>query len=215
MTRLLKGRLGLVALVVLLAIPLALILSRAIGGFVRDLVVVPFLYLGWMGQLYLRAIPQILFWGALLLFGLILVFADVLFARRDSDKGDGDYRGPPRVRTPDAGPVRKLTAQIHSASGSRYFRAALAQRLGILALEILDEGEDAGQGDTQQRLDALEMPPEVRAFLTQGKRPIWQHRDGGLLAWLRRRLQRGSEKKGRLEPVEQTVRYLEDRMEGL
>jgi len=214
-SRFLQKRLGVLALVVGLAIPLALILSRAIGGFVRDLVVVPFLYLAWMGQLYVRAIPQILFWGALLLFGLLLVLANVLFARRDGDKGARDSRGPERVPGPDASPVRKLAAQIHSGGRSRYFRAALAQRLGMLVLEVLDEGEDAGQGDTQRRLDGLEMPQGVRAFLAEGERPIWQHQSGGLLAWLRGRLQRGSEKKGRLEAVEQTVRYLEERMEGL
>lgn len=215
MNRLSKERLGLVALVLLLAVPLALILSHAIGGFVRELVVVPFLYITWMVRLYLQAIPQILFWGALLLFGFILVVADVLLARRDREEGDGGYRGRDRVATPNAGPVRRLAGQIQVTSGSRYFRAALAQRLGMLTLEVLDDRGDMSQGDIQRRLDALDMPPEVRAFLAEGERPIWQHQHGGLLSWFRRRWRRGGEKGGRFAAIEQTVRYLEERLEGL
>ncbi len=215
MSRVSKERWGLVALVLLLTVPLALILSHALGGFVRDLVVVPFLYLTWVGRLYLRAIPQMFFWGALLLFGLILVVANVLFARRDSEEGDGDGRGSQRVHRPDAGPVRQLTAQIQVASRSRYFRAALAQRLATLTLQVLDDSEDLSPGDTQRRLDGLGLPPEVRAFLAQGERPIWQHQGRGLLAWLRRRWRRDTEKEGRCGGVEQTVQYLENRLEDL
>lgn len=210
----LKKALRLAALAVLLAIPLTLVLSRTAGGLLYDLVAVPLLYIAWMGRLYLRMVPRILLWGALLLFGLALVLARVLISgenprRRDSGRRPG--RGTPVLAR---GPVSRLADRIRSAGQSTYFRRELAQELARLLLQVLDHPGDRRWSEIQRCLNELDVPSPVRDFLDTGEQPVARRRRGGLIAWLTRWLRRDTGPDDPYTALEHTVRYLENRLEG-
>lgn len=214
MSSTLRRRLILVALVSLLAIPLALMLSRTLGGLVHDLVALPFLYLAWMGRLYLRAVPRILFWGALLFFGLALILADVLIAYSKRRRKELRYGHTRDVAAYHNGPVTRLAALIQSAERSAYLRGELARRLGGLAVQVADDREYRHSAEIKGVLDTLDAPPEVRAFLMQGQGPLLQFQRGGLIARLRQRFRALRARDGLSDDLERTLRYLEDRLEG-
>lgn len=215
MSSTLKRRLILGALVALLAIPLALMVSRTVGGLVHDLVALPFVYLAWIGRLYLRAVPRVLFWGALVFFGLVLILADVLIAYTKRKRNELGYRHTEGGAVSQRGPVSRLAALIHSAHRSAYVRGELARRLGGLAVQATDDREYNPSSEIKESLEALDAPPEVRAFLRQGQGPLLQFVRGGLIARLRQRLRAARARDGVSDDLERTVRYLEDRMEGL
>jgi hypothetical protein len=204
-----------VVLVVLLAIPLTVLLSRAFGGFARDVVVVPILYLLWVVRLYISAVPQILFWGALVLFGIAVAVTSILVDVGGAGGRGGRFQEGAALRQGYSGEVRRLVSQIRFAERSTYFRRHLAQRLGKLMVRYLDYGEQYRPAQIERALDALDAPPEIRAFLREGKQVISRSRPAGLIAWLRRRLWGAREAGVPDLDIEQVVRFLEDRLEVL
>jgi hypothetical protein len=203
----------LVVLVLLLAIPLALLLSRVSGGLVRDAVAVPMLYLAWIGRLYLRTVPQALFWGALLLFGLVVAITNVLVAVGDLRGRRDGRRGERALGYVGTGPVKQLASQVRFAARSAYFRRRLAQRLGRLILRSLDYGERYRRAQVERGLDALDAPPNVRAFLREGEDLIAPSRPVGLVARLRHRLWGGQGEGAPNPDLEQVIEFLENRLE--
>lgn len=160
-------RLG--ALVLIFAVPLALLLSQVFGGAVRDLVAVPLLYLAWIGRLYVQAVPQGLLWVGLVLFGLALaVVSGIVGARRQQKKVMRPWRGQGRIRPSDAA-VTRLVFQIRSAERSEYARVELAGRLGRLALRTLDRPERYRLSQISQELDAADAPAEIRRFVRRSE----------------------------------------------
>ena len=199
-------------LVVVLAIPLAFLLSRAFGGFVRDVVAAPFLYLLWLGRLYVRTVPHALFWGALLLLGLGLAVTSMLVGaggqiRRDRGSGQGE------ARRFYVGQVKQLTTHIEFAGRSEYFRNRLRGRLRSIVLQALDYGRGYREEEVERALNALEAPPEVRAFFADGKQRTRRSQVGGLLARVRARLRGGEVISASRVNLEGVVRFLEDRLE--
>lgn len=211
----LKRRVWLVVLVVLLAIPLALLLSRVSGGLVVDVIVAPFVYLAWIGRLYLRTVPPTLFWGALLAFGLVLAVINILIAVGGARGRETGHREGSAVDQAYAGQVRQLTSQIHFAARSAYFRRRLAQRLGEVVLRSMDYEGPYGRVHVERGLEALDAPPDVRAFLLEGEQLMSSSRPTGLIAWLKRRLRRREGPNSSVAELERVVRFLEDRLEVL
>jgi len=211
-----EKRLWLVALVVFLAIPLTFVLSRVSGRFVRDVVVVPILYLVWIVRLYIGAVPQIFFWGALLLFGLALAVTSVLMGLGGPD-GRGRRAAEEAAAAGQAytGQVRRLASQIQFAARSTYFRRHLARRLARLMVRHLDYGEQYQPAQVERALDALDAPPEIDTFLREGRQLISPSRPAGLMAVLRRFLWGRGETDAPDFDLEQVVRFLEDRLEVL
>jgi len=209
-----RKRLWLVVLVLLLAIPLAFLLSRVFGGFVRDIVAVPILYLIWIGRLYLGLVPRVFFWGAFVLFGLVLAISSILVSPGDpGGEGSGSEQGAETDRA-YTGQVERLTSHINFAARSTYFRRRLAQRLGRLLLQSMGYGERFRLSQVERGLDVLDAPPEIRAFLHEGEHLISPSHPAGLLSWLKRLFQGAKETDASDLVLEQTVEFLEDRLEG-
>lgn len=208
-----KGfRLALIVLV--LAIPLALLLSRVAGGFVRDVVAAPFLYLAWIARVYLRTVPRTLFWGGLLLFGLALALMNALVAL-GGDPGSGTgARELPAIESNYTGKVSRLTSQIRFAERSTYFRRRLAKRLGGLILRSMDRSERYSLAEVERALDELGAPRQIRGFLREAGGPIPPAQRVGLIAWLRGHLlgRPGAGVHGL--DLDELVQFLEDRLEA-
>lgn len=207
-------RVRLVAVALLLAILLTFLLAQIFGGAVRDIVALPLVYLAWIGRLYLRTIPRALIWGALLLFGLVMALSRALIAQSEGRTRTADVRAAMEAPGGLAGKVGRLASQIRFARRSAYFRQRLAQRLGRLILRATDRGERYGPKQVERALDALDAPPEIRAFFSEGEQGTTPSRRVGPFGWLRRRL-RGDDEGPSSASLEQVVQYLEDRLEVL
>jgi hypothetical protein len=218
MIGLLKDKtLRLAALILLVAVPLAFLLFRVFGGFVRDVITVPFLYIIWFARLYVRAVPQTLFWGALLLFGLGLALTSLLVgsggAGRRIEESEGSESSDPIY----PGRVKQLASQIHFAGRSSYFRSRLTQRLRVLMLQSLDRRAGYAPVEMERALDELDAPPHMRAFFREERGLTPPSRPMGLLARLKVRLrgdEAGAMGVARTE-LEHIVQFLEGRLEGL
>jgi hypothetical protein len=151
-----NNRLLLVGLVLLLAIPLALILKDV----VREVILIPLWRVLWLASLVLHAIPQVFFWGALLM--IILSLATKSLARQEK----------PVKKTRDVEPgypgrVMIWAQRVHLMERGEYSRWYMAQRLRRLVLEVLAYHERLDIEQVRQRLKTgeLDASPDVQACL--------------------------------------------------
>lgn len=199
-----RRRLILAGLVLLLAIPLALVLRDLVGR----LMATQALYLLWLGRLFLRSLHQYLFW-LLFVAVALLIFISALV-------GEGRQR---KARTPPAppdtqyNPVETLARQIRIVGRGDYSRWRLAQSLGELALEALACQDHLPLAQVRQRLEAgtLNIPPEIQAYLQAGRTTLHLRRVT-LLSRLGLRRKETSPSPLDLEP-ERVVQFLEERLE--
>lgn len=209
----LKNRLKLAGLVVLLAIPVAWLIARFLGDFVRDALALPFLYLSWIGRVYVRTVPRTLFWGALLLFGVALAVTNVVIAL--GKEGGRDPEMDLELHPGYADAVQQLTTQIRFAGRSLYFRRSLAKRLGRLILRSRDSGDQYRPAEIQRALRDLDAPPTVHRFFQDGEALEPPSGRARWLSWLRRRLWAQEELYAPPEDLEDVIRFLENRLEVL
>lgn len=161
----LRERLLLLGLVLLLAIPLVFVLR---GG-VREAIVVPVLYILWLGRLFLQSVPQSLLWALFLMVGLVVAVRSFRAAR-----GSTQHSIPPRRVRGGAysGPVWTWQRRIHLVARGSYYEWYLAQHLGRLAQEVLVTRERLAPGQIKLHHlfsdGGLDAPPEVRAYLEAG-----------------------------------------------
>ena len=208
-----RNRLKLIGLIVLLAMPVAWLVARFFGGFVREALAVPFLYLAWIVRVYVRTVPRTLFWGALLLFGVALAVTNVVIAlgrdgRLDSSADLERHSG-------YADTVQQLTSQIRFAGRSLYFRRSLAKRLGRLILRSRDNGDPCRPAEIQRALLDLDAPPTVHEFFRDGEDGVSLSGRARWIIWLRRRLGAQEERYAPPDDLEDVIRFLEDRLEVL
>jgi hypothetical protein len=165
----LRDRLLLLGLVLIVAIPLALVLS----GFARQVIVVPLLYVVWVGRLLVQSIPQFFLWAGFLLIVLILA-ARSLRAQRSTTKRRRRAREGLEGTTGYSGQVAVWARRVHlAAGGSYYYRWYLAQQLGKLAQDVLAYRRRLAPTQTRPFVTfspegsgrGSDIPPEVRAYL--------------------------------------------------
>ena len=211
----LRKWLRLVFLVLLVATPLVIVLSWLSESFVRDAIAVPLLYAAWIVRLYLRTVPRTLFWGALLIFGVALAATNVLAALGSRVGRDRPARGLAGIDSGYSGKVTRLTSQIRFAARSAYFKRQLARRLGRLILRSLEHEGPYSPEEVERGLDALDAPPEIRAFLREADEQAHCSQPAGFIAWLRERLRRRGGVGIREPDLDEIVEFLEDRLEAL
>ncbi|MFO7916952.1 MAG: hypothetical protein R6V13_02595 [Anaerolineae bacterium] len=153
-----RKRLLLVAFTLLLTIPLAILLSQNLRGFVRDLVVMPLLYILWIGRLLLQSIPQSFLWIIFLIFAILTTMRSLIGhqgraqTRHDLEKGR-------------QGRVKELARRIELAEQSDYFHYQIARRLDTLVVETVSNSKRRTPEQVEQALDELDAPLEVKAYL--------------------------------------------------
>ena len=210
----LKSRLRLTVLVIMLAFPIALLLAWLRDGAIRDLIALPFLYMAWLARVYVRSVPRPLFWGGLLIFGVVLAVINVLTALHRR-RGDDDPVLDAELRPDYRGKVRQLTSQIRFAARSLYFKRSLAKRLGRLILESRDYGGQYQPAELGRTLDALGASEDVRRFFEDGEELVPSSRRAGVLLWFQRRLRSRDRASAPPSDLEKVVQFLEDRLEVL
>jgi len=198
-----RRRLLLLGLILLLAAPLMLVLR----DFAREAIVVPLLYVLWLGRLLFRSIPQPLLWS---LFLTLVLFVAV----RSLGKRGGSVGGMREAEAESPGRVRVWARRIQLAARGDYSRWRLAHYLRKLILDVLGHRERLTPEQLKRRLGTGEVhaPPAVQAYLRAGLMPM-PSGPIGLLSRLRQRL-RLRARPSPLDPdLESAVQFLENQLE--
>jgi len=184
---------------------LTVLLTFLLQDVVHDLVAFPLIRTLRIGNLMLAAVPQVVFWVLLLVIGASIAMRS-LTERRERPPGAG------RAQVVYPGRVRTLLLWVQRESGSVYFRQRLAYHLVRLATELQAYSQKRTPGRFGWRLDDLDAPPEVRAYLQAGMTPSTLSHLGPLVRfvrWLRPRRAISS----RNLDLERVVQFLEDQLE--
>ena len=193
----------LLGLVLLMAAPLVLVLR----DFAREAIVVPLLYVLWLGRLLFRSIPQPLLWS---LFLTLVLFVAV----RSLGKRGGSVGGMREAEAESPGRVWVWARRIQLAARGDYSRWRLAHYLRKLTLDVLAHRERLTSEQLKRRLGAGEVhaPPAVQAYLRAGLMPM-PSGPIGFLSRLRHRLR----PRARISPLdpdlESAVQFLENQLE--
>ena len=157
-----RGRRWLAALAVGAPVLLALLFQ----DFFREALVVPILYALWVIYLYVTSLPQAVLWGLFLGASLLIVLGGL--------GGSGRIRRRAGREDEDApGRVSVWAERVQLARRGGYFQKILARHLGKLAIEALARRRRLEPDEIKRRLetDALDLPPEARAYLRLGLDP--------------------------------------------
>jgi hypothetical protein len=196
-----RAWLWLTAFVLLLAVLLTFLLQDV----VRDWVALPLALILRLVNLVLGAVPQIVFWVLLLLLGASMAVQSLMEYKKHSPSAE-------RVQEACSGRVRALLRWVQRERESAYFRQRLAYHLVRLATELQSLRQERIPGRFNWRLDGLNAPPEIQAYLEAGMTPLsWAAPNplSRFVRWLRPR-RAGSSQESDLEGV---VRFLEDQLE--
>ncbi len=196
-----RNRVLLFVLVLLLAIPLTLLLWNV----ARDAIVVPLLYILWLGRLIFRAIPQVFLWLSFLVIALSHIVKSLTKQRKPA-------REIPDREAPSPGRVGIWTRRIHLTERRSFSRWYFAQHLHKLILDILAHHERVETRQIKQRLEngELDAPPEVQTYLSIGLARIFPKYT--LLSRLRRYLPLGMRTSPLDLDLESVVQFLEERL---
>jgi hypothetical protein len=196
-----NDRLALASLTLLLLGLLALIIS----GAVREVIVIPLLFLFWLVRLVYESIPQVALWVVFLAIAARVAWKSLAAP-------------PAALRVPQAAsinrtPVAAWAWMLQRAANDRYARWLLAQRLGQLAQRLLaSQDEHATRGLWQFLHDeSWDIPPAVRAYLQAGT-----HRYRPTPPYWRRWRPWGARVESRADPLDldpaEVVRFLDERL---
>jgi hypothetical protein len=138
---------------------IAAVLAPIFRNFVREVIIIPFLYIFWIGRFVVEAIPQAGLWSCfLIIISLILAIGLVDKQKRKSTL----YL----AGNLDEGRVTGWVKLIQQAETDHYFKWRLAQRLQKVALNVIahQQGQSLKQTRQQLRQGELDISPEVQAY---------------------------------------------------
>ena len=199
-----RRRLAVVALILLISIPLALMLH----GFTREVLLSILLRLSWLARLYIDSLPQPIFWAAFI--SVAFVIAARSLSKRSTTPATATEAE--RLRT---GRVHNMTRAIHRTSQGVYFKWRLAQHLLGLTLEVLAHQERTTPLQMKERIKSggLDAPPEIEAYLLMGLTPTLSTRVD-----LITRIRQIFSPTRPISPLdldpERVIKYLEDQLEN-
>lgn len=140
----------------------AFIISFLLRDVILQTVILPLAYLWWLFKLYYRTVPQLILWVLLVL----VVFVSMLQLIPIKNLF---HRVQKKEQKPAVGPIESYAQWIKKSPGGIYYKWLVANRLGKLARELLDQREGrARKGFT--RLHGKDWNPahEVDAYLETG-----------------------------------------------
>ncbi len=152
--------LGLIAL-------LAVLLSPFLQNFVRELLVIPLLYLFWIGRFLALAVPQSVLWAILVATLALLMGVSLLGQRRPRPRADFSPAA-------SQGRIESWATLISKAQDDDYFKWRLAQQLQKLTLNTLAhrQGQSLRQTRQQLRQGKLDIPPELQPYFLASLQPL-------------------------------------------
>jgi hypothetical protein len=194
-----RSWLWLSALVLLLTVVLTFLLQDV----ARDWVAIPLARALRIGDLFLGAVPQIIFWTLLLVVGSLVAARSLMEHKRR-------LPGAERAQVVYPGQVQTLLRWVQREPESTYFRQRLAHRLARLAIALHAYGQKRTTERFDWQLDGLDAPPAIRAYLQAGLTPLSSGNlspISRLARWLRPQRAASS------PDLENAVQFLEDQLE--
>ncbi|MBC7875819.1 MAG: hypothetical protein H7Y59_01495 [Anaerolineales bacterium] len=129
---------------------------------VQQAILTPLAYLWWLLNLYYRAIPQWIVWALL----VVIVFVSAL---RNIPLKNPFRRAQKKNQRPTKGPIEDLSQMFNKAPGGIYYKWLIANRLGNVARELLDQREGRRARGFARLIGRDWQPPtEVSAYLESG-----------------------------------------------
>jgi hypothetical protein len=197
-------------LLFLLLLPPALGMVFLLRERLYQTIMVPLLYLVWLGNLYLRSLDQLFLWVLLILISAIILLRT--FWGRGTDQGPGNRMEPVATRP---GRITQWAILIKQPNPSAELDDYLSDHLRKLVLATLAHQYHLSPEQMHQRLNGghLEEAPEVLKYLQ--KRPELRYTrppaSGSRLAQLRARLSGEGEvqRAARAAKLEEIIHYLE------
>lgn len=186
---------------------LTITLAVLLVDLAREAVAIPVWYLIFVGNLVLGFLPQPLLWSLFLAIVLLIAVKSLTRRRKHAAKGRR------KIEVIYPGRVRALLRWIQNADEGVYFKQRLAQHLGKLAVETQAYRERLAPGSIKQRLDNLDAPPEIQAYLQAGLTPFVQPSTGPLALFKRWLRPDTSTSPLDLDP-ERAVQFLEHQLEA-
>lgn len=192
----------------ILVMLLAALLTWFLQDLARRVIVVPMLYILWQADIALRIIPQPVIWVIFTIVGAIILMKSFFSPKKPRKKICKTAKRHP-------GRVKELAKLIHFSQKWEYSRRNLAHYLAGLASEILAFREQCSREQILEQLQNgnLKARPDVQEFFQAGIQQKDVQRNN-FFSNLRRRL-RSQEQHSLLEfDLENTIRFLEDHLEG-
>jgi hypothetical protein len=135
------------------------VLALSFAGSVREFIILPLAYYVWQLGRFYRAVPQQLYWAAL----IVAVFYFVVITLYDISLGSESGRKDP----PHRGPVESLSRALDQRQRGVYFKWQIANMLAEIAMNILNYQERLLPG--RKLLGRTRnLPPEVEKYLDAG-----------------------------------------------
>jgi hypothetical protein len=140
----------------------AFVVSFLLRDAIQRAVILPLAYFWWLLKLYYHAIPQLILWVLLVLTVFVSMFRLIpiknIFRRTLKIK-----------RKSAAGPIENVALWIKKSPGGVYYKWLVANRLGKLARELLDQRQGrTRKGFTRLSGKGWNPPHEVDAYLESG-----------------------------------------------
>ena len=148
-----------------------LVFLAAVGIFVvaillRDVilrtVILPLAFSWWLLTLYYRAVPQLIVWALL----IVVVFVSAI---RNIPPQNPFRRAEKKNQKPARGPIEELSNMLNKVPGGIYYKWLVANRLGNVARELLDQREGRRARGFSRLIGRDWQPPrDVSAYLESG-----------------------------------------------
>ena len=142
---------------------IAAILALLLRDLVRLVLVPPVLYVYWVARIIYGTLPQLFWWGALMLGLLFIAARSLAFRSNDTKSTESAHRA-------RESRLELWANWIDQTNNGGYFRWYLAHELGRLYLSVLASRErlTKDQALTQLVNKKTDLPPEVQAYLETG-----------------------------------------------
>ena len=192
-----------------LGLLLTLLLVLALRDVVREVIVIPLLYVLWMGRLMLRSVPQVLCWSVFLIAAFFVALLSLA-------QWEGPRRALRATTRSSSGQVAAWAKRIRLMARGGYTGWYFGQHVEKLIVAVLAYRERLSTRETRRRIKAgdLDAPPEVRAYfriVLLPSRNRW--RIGSLLRFRLRPVRRARGMPLDEGGMAQVVRFLEDQLE--
>jgi hypothetical protein len=175
-----------------------------ITDFVRSVVVMPLLYLAWLGAIIFKSLPHAFFWA-------VFILAAVIIAARSFSKKEDEPTFRKRMGGSYRSPIEGWARLIKNADEGEYSRWQLAQALNRLTWEMM------GYKDRPsiQQMEAIlkdndsEIPEDILDYFQAGLQPYYPK---SVPRFLSRYRFRRSQTPLNLEPG-RVIQFLEERFD--
>jgi hypothetical protein len=192
-----------------IGLSLTVLLALALRDVVREVIVIPLLYVLWIGQLLLHSVPQVVCWS-------VFLIAAFLVALLNLAQWEVPQRALRATTRRSSGQVAVWAKRIRLMGRGGYTGWYFGQHVEKLIVDVLAYRERLSTRETRHRVKAgdLDAPPEVRAYFAIVLLPSryrWR-----IASLLRFRLRPGRRAQGMSldeSDVAQVVRFLENQLE--